>query len=142
MVVHEEGCDQCATRGRVCRGFPGQACEYCQTVARKRCELATHGRAARRLQNERAAREAREAQQHATAQVLRLPVGPVLEVDGLEELVAGTNEGAVQFWMAALARRARLLYRAVGQLHGLAHELMTEANALVRVVGGGEEEDE
>ncbi|KAL5514587.1 hypothetical protein ACEPAG_1903 [Sanghuangporus baumii] len=101
-----------------------------------------HGRAARRLQNERAVCEAREAQRRATAQVLRLPVGPVLEVNGLEELVAGTNEGAVQFRMAALARRTRLLYRAVGQLHSLAHELMTEADALVRVVGGGEEEDE
>ncbi|KAL5520208.1 hypothetical protein ACEPAG_9421 [Sanghuangporus baumii] len=106
MVIHEEGCDRCVARGRVCRGFPGQACEYCQTVARKRCELAMHGRAARCLQNERAVREAREVQRRATAQVLRLPVGPVLKVDGLEALVAGMNEGAVQFRMAVLARRA------------------------------------
>ncbi|KAL5478640.1 hypothetical protein ACEPAI_1917 [Sanghuangporus weigelae] len=140
MVVHEEGCDRCVARGRVCRGYPGQACEYCRTVARKCCELATHRRAARRLQNERAEREAREAQRCAMVQVLHLPVGPVLEVDDLEGLVVGANEGAVHFWMAMLARRARMLYRAVSQLRDLAHELMTEANMLVRVIRRGEEE--
>ncbi|KAL5523331.1 hypothetical protein ACEPAF_1598 [Sanghuangporus sanghuang] len=139
-VVHDEGCERCARAGRVCEGFPGQACDYCRTKARRRCELATHGRAARCLRNERVERKTREAHQRATAQVLRMPVAPVLEVSDIEELVAGMDESTIHFRMAALERRARVLFCAADQLRNLAEEMLAETSALGRVVRGEEEE--
>ncbi|KAL5508627.1 hypothetical protein ACEPAH_6246 [Sanghuangporus vaninii] len=136
LVEHEEGCERCVKAGRVCQGYPGQACMYCRTVAQQRCKLAMHGRAARRLQNKQVECRMREARQRVMAQVLRMPVTPVLEVDDLEELVMGMDESAVYFRMAALERHARVLFHTADQLRNLAEEMLAETSALGRVVRG------
>ncbi|KAL5508632.1 hypothetical protein ACEPAH_6251 [Sanghuangporus vaninii] len=135
-VEHEEGCERCVKAGWVCWGYPKQVCVYCHIVARRRCELATHGRAAHHLQNEQVERRTHEAHQCATVQVLRMPVAPVLEVNDLEELVMGTDKNAIHFQMAALERHAHILFHAADQLRNLAEKMLAETSALGRVVRG------